>query len=116
MHRMHLNNLSFTQIKSGRKTTEIRLNDEKRQTIKPGDTIEFTNLKNNEKLQTKVTTLSTAPDFATLYKITDYTKAGWEPDTTQQEYITFIEQFYPKSEQKKHGVLEINLELIRQPL
>ena len=47
-HRMNLYNDSFNMIKNGYKTIEMRLNDEKRQTIKIGDTIEFINTQTNE--------------------------------------------------------------------
>ena len=41
MHEMRLHNSPFKLIKSGTKTIEMRLNDEKRQLIKVGDSIKF---------------------------------------------------------------------------
>ena len=42
-HHLHLHPEPFSLIKSGRKIIESRLNDEKRQTFKIGDTLIFTN-------------------------------------------------------------------------
>ena len=42
-HNMNLSPVPFEMIKSGQKTIELRLNDEKRQRIKTGDTIIFSN-------------------------------------------------------------------------
>ena len=53
-HEMKLNNGPFEQIKNGTKTIELRLNDEKRQLLKPNDLIEFTNRSNGEKLLVKI--------------------------------------------------------------
>ena len=41
MHYMRLEEDSFQAIKEGRKTIEMRLNDEKRSLIKEGDSILF---------------------------------------------------------------------------
>jgi len=111
MHRMHLHDLPFNQIKTGRKTAEIRLNDPKRQAIRPDDIIEFIHYKNNQTLQAKVTKITTAPNFKELYKITDPIAAGWEPEATEKEYISYMTQFYPETEQKEYCVIEISLEL-----
>ena len=48
---MKLNPAPFAMIKSGKKTIELRLFDEKRQQIKAGDAIEFTNTANGEKIR-----------------------------------------------------------------
>lgn len=41
-YEMNLNRQPFDMIKSGRKTIELRLNDEKRKNIMAGDRISFT--------------------------------------------------------------------------
>lgn len=45
-HSMNLNPSPFEMIKSGRKTIELRLYDEKRQCIEVGDYITFANTEN----------------------------------------------------------------------
>ncbi len=55
-HRMHLYKEPFEMIKSGKKKIEIRLNDEKRQKLKIGDTIVFSKLPDcKDKIEVKVT-------------------------------------------------------------
>ena len=44
-HKMYLQDKYFDFIKNGTKRIELRLNDEKRQQIKIGDSIEFSNKK-----------------------------------------------------------------------
>jgi ASC-1-like (ASCH) protein len=48
-HEMKLNVEPFNKIKSGKKTIELRLNDEKRQLVKIKDLIEFTNRETEKK-------------------------------------------------------------------
>lgn len=48
-HSMKLNAEPFEAIRNHKKTVEIRLNDEKRQKVKIGDTIVFTNIDDSEK-------------------------------------------------------------------
>ena len=47
-HSMKLKPLPFAAIQSGKKVLELRLNDEKRQKIKIGDTIVFTQTETGE--------------------------------------------------------------------
>ena len=54
VHFMNLYPASFDAIRTGRKTVEMRLNDEKRQMIKIGDLIRFTNTVTDEILTVKV--------------------------------------------------------------
>ena len=66
-HEMKLNNEPFMKIKDGRKTIELRLNDEKRQLLKINDYIEFTNRDNEEKILVEVEDLYHYPSFEELY-------------------------------------------------
>ena len=63
---MNLVDLPFNQIKEGSKVIEVRLNDEKRQNIKVGDKIVFTNTKTNTFTNTFTNTLSLTVIFAIL--------------------------------------------------
>lgn len=54
-HQMGLYKEYFKAIKEGRKTVEVRLNDENRRRIKVGDTIEFISVpEQNETLKVQV--------------------------------------------------------------
>ena len=57
VHKMKLYSSPFEMIKSGEKTIELRLFDEKRQKVKIGDKIVFTNTANGETLNTTVVKL-----------------------------------------------------------
>ena len=56
-HEMKLLPQYFEAVKSGRKTVEMRLYDKKRQSIRSGDKITFTNTENGEKITVTVTGL-----------------------------------------------------------
>ena len=65
LHKMKLQLSPFEKIKSGSKTIELRLYDEKRQKVKIGDFIEFTCLDDaTQKIQTKVTALHRYSSFS----------------------------------------------------
>ena len=64
---MKLVNLAFKQIKEGSKTVEVRLNDEKRKTLKIGDIIVFNNIDNDEKLEKEIVDIKIYKSFKELY-------------------------------------------------
>ena len=77
---MNLNNDPFNHIKSGTKTIEMRLNDEKRQLLKEKDLIEF---KNGTILQTilvEIVKLYKYANFDELYKHFDKVSLGYDED------------------------------------
>ena len=53
MIKMHLHDEPYKKIKNGKKKIEMRIKDEKRSTIKVGDTIEFENRKTKEVISKK---------------------------------------------------------------
>ena len=57
MIKMKLNNNPFNLIKNGEKIIELRLFDSKRKSLQIGDIIEFTNISNGQKIQTKINAL-----------------------------------------------------------
>lgn len=68
IHQMKLHAKPFAKIKNGEKTSEFRVNDAKRQQIKIGDLIEFTNRDDTDnKLTVEVTHLKTYPTFKDLF-------------------------------------------------
>ena len=54
LHQMRLQDAPFNSIKAGTKDIEMRLYDEKRRSIKPGDIIEFTNIVTDEKYLSEI--------------------------------------------------------------
>lgn len=107
MHKMKVKHIYYTKLKNGTKTIELRLYDEKRQKIKPGDEIEFCNAENAE-----VIALYRARNFIELSEKIDIKKAGFlgTPEELQQT----MTEFYPITEQQKFGVLGIEVKRKRQ--
>lgn len=110
MHEMRLHNSPFNLIKSGTKTIELRLNDEKRSLIKVGDKIEFTNRITEEKIVVEVVNLHKYDSFLELYKHFDKVSMGYDEDEDADPKD--MEQYYSKEEQDKYGVLGIEIKLI----
>ena len=110
MHYMKLHNDPFNLIKSGTKTIELRLNDLKRQKIKVGDLIEFTNRVTDEKMLVRVIDLIKFNSFSDLYKNFSKVSMGYRED--EDANPSDMELYYSLEEQEKYGVLAIKIEMI----
>lgn len=108
---MRLHKEPFELIKSGSKTIELRLNDEKRQLINVGDKITFENRSDGEKIQVKVLGLHKYPSFEELYNHFDKVSMGYKED--EKADPKDMEQYYSSEEQSKYGVVGIEMELIK---
>ena len=108
-HNMKLNPVPFERIKSGEKTIEIRLFDEKRQQIKAGDKIVFTNNTSGETLNTLVVKLHRFESFEELYKSLPLLKCGYTTENVDKAKPSDMEQYYSLEEQNKYGVVGIEL-------
>lgn len=109
-HRMQLDSRYFEKIARGRKTVEMRLCDEKRQKIKVGDEVLFTDRAAPERcLAVSVTALHRFRDFAELYRALPPASLGYgEADTPDP---ADMEAYYAKEEQEKYGVVGIEFVL-----
>ena len=110
VHRMKLNPTPFEMIKSGEKTIELRLFDEKRRQIAVGDEIIFTSNATGETLTKKVAALHTFASFAELYDVLPLLKCGYTQADVGTAAPEDMESYYSKEEQAKYGVLGIELE------
>lgn len=110
IHELRLHNGPFEKIKSGTKTIEMRLYDEKRKLIKDNDIIEFTNRITGEKIKTKVIRLHLYSSFEKLYSDFDNISLGY--DLNEIKDPRDMEKYYTKEEQCKYGVVGIEIELI----
>lgn len=107
-HKMNLQDKYFDFIKNGTKRIELRLNDEKRQQIKIGDSIEFSNEK--DKFTAKVIGLLKYQDFKTLFN--DFgIEILADRTMTKQELLDVLSEFYTPEKQEKFGVIGIRVEL-----
>lgn len=110
-HRMKLRNSPYQKIREGKKTIEIRLCDEKRQKVKIGDRIEFTNLDDpSRKLITEVKALHRFSGFGEMFRVLPGTAMGFEEGETPDPNI--MEDYYSAEEQAKYGALGIELILL----
>ena len=70
LHQMNLQPQPFNMIRSGQKTFELRLYDEKRQKVHVGDEIEFSCLDGNEApFVVRVTGLHLFENFGSMKKL-----------------------------------------------
>lgn len=110
-HKMKLQPKYYHFILNGTKRIEIRLFDEKRQKIKIGDTIKFLKEPDlSDSFNTKVINLYQYPSFEELFKDFAISILS-DRSMTKEELIAELEQFYPKEQQEKNGVLGIQIEL-----
>lgn len=108
-HNMKLNPSPFEMIKSGKKTIELRLLDEKRRQVKEGDKIIFTNTDTGETMDMKVVKLHCFNSFEELYKVLPLLKCGYTTEDINDAQPADMEQYYSAEEQKKYGVVGIEL-------
>ena len=112
VHGMNLNAAPFEKIKSGEKTIELRLWDEKRQKINPGDTIVFTNTDTGETLTKTVVKLHRFDNFEELYRSLPLLQCGYTEEDVSKAKASDMEQYYSAEQQRACGV--VGIELSRQ--
>lgn len=108
-HSMKLCSSPFEMIKNGKKTIELRLFDDKRQQIKEGDVIVFTNIETGETLETVVKKLHRFNSFAELYEVLPLLKCGYTEEDIERAHPSDMESYYSAEEQGKYGVVGIEL-------
>jgi len=108
-HTMKLHAAPFEMIKSGEKTIELRLYDEKRQKIKSGDQIVFTNNATGEQLTKTVKMLHVFDSFQELYASLPLLKCGYRKEDIHAASPADMETYYSAEEQEKYGVVGIEL-------
>ena len=106
---LQLATIPFNAIKSGVKTIESRLYDEKRQGIQIGDTLVFTNRDDTDQtVLVKVIGLLRYETFHDLFSHNNPTKFGSESVEWLENQIN---EFYSFDDQKQNGVVGIEFEL-----
>ena len=109
-HEMNLQDKYFDFILHGTKRIELRLNDEKRQKIKIGDTIIFRN-KQGETFSAKVKDLFEHNSFEELFENFEIDILA-DKSMTKAELLQVLDEFYTPEKQAEFGVLGILIELI----
>ncbi|HLR68673.1 MAG TPA: ASCH domain-containing protein [Virgibacillus sp.] len=112
IHRMGLYSDYFPAIKKGKKTIEVRLNDEKRRKIKVGDIIEFIKVpQQDDKLKVEVVNLRRYATFKAMYtdiSLIDVDCEGW----TIKEMIDGTYDIYTPEQEEKWGTLAITIKYL----
>ena len=112
-HIMNLNPSPFEMIKSGKKTIELRLYDEKRQAIEVGDTITFVNTENEaDTLHVKVKNLYIFGSFDELYESLPLLQCGYTEEDVHTASPDDMKIYYSEERQKQYGVVGIEIEII----
>lgn len=112
IHEMKLDPKYYDYFIKGTKKIELRLNDEKRQKIKVGDTIKFFKLPDlEESFAARVVELLNYNSFEELFNDYDISLLA-DNSMTMDELKSVLEKFYTKEEQDKYGVLGIRVELL----
>lgn len=100
----------FQAIKEGKKTVEVRLNDEKRREIKVGHEIEFIKvLQPEEILRVQVIDLKSYDTFEAMYKdipLEYFDCEGW----TIKEMIDSTYEIYTAEQEEEWGTIAITIE------
>lgn len=109
IHNLQLANEPFRAIVDGRKIIESRLYDAKRQAIKLGDELVFTNCDSGETVRAKVVGLLHYGSFAEMFRRNDPSKFGGE---SAEWLLNQINEFYASEQQAENGVVGIEFELL----
>ncbi|MBE6876820.1 MAG: DUF1810 family protein [Ruminococcus sp.] len=113
LYQMKLNEKPFRALQAGYKSIELRLNDEKRQKLQPGDEITFTCIPHpEERITKKIKTLHLFPDFAELFASLPLLKCGETPFTLPEAKPEKMNAYYTKEQQEMYQALGIALEEI----
>lgn len=107
-HEMGIYKRYFDLIATGRKTTEIRVNDSSRKKIKEGSLIRFRC--QGDQILTRVTRVARYTSFEEMFDHEEVTSIN--PLATREEQLANIRQIYPP-EREALGVVAIGMELCR---
>ncbi len=109
-HEMGIYKRYFDLIATGRKTTEIRVNDSSRSRIREGALIRFRC--QGDEVLTRVTRVARYASFGEMFDHESVNSVN--PLATREEQLANIRQIYPP-EREALGVVAIGIELVDPP-
>ena len=113
LHRMHLDPDAFAAVDTGKKTIELRLYDEKRRRVQAGDIIRFESTEDElDVLYAQVEGLRFFASFDELYRSLPLAACGYDLDEAKNASPRDMDRYYSPEEQKKWGVVGIELSLL----
>ena len=101
VHNMRLNPAPFEAMRSGRKTIEIRLNDEKRRQVKAGDIIIFTRTDDTAQITVEVLARHEYATFRDLYKKFPPEVCGSEYGGIEERIADTYVNYYTRYKRRK---------------
>lgn len=112
-HTMRLTPGPFERMRSGQKTIELRLYDEKRRRLCAGDTIEFICTDGSgARLTAAVRALHVFDSFTALYRALPLTACGYTEREAAAASPEDMDLYYSKEEQRSWGVVGIETALL----
>ncbi len=112
VHEMRLADAPFDMIKSGKKTVEVRLSDEKRRQISVGDVIIFCRKSGiSDTCAVNVVGLRHYNNFFELFSAESLAAAGCENMTAAQAAQSMY-QYYTVEQESVFGALAIQIKLL----
>ncbi|SDL10905.1 ASCH domain-containing protein [Lacicoccus qingdaonensis] len=109
---MGLLDTHLNTIKSGIKTIEVRLNDEKRRKIRVGDTIRFIQVPDEaEEIRAVVKGLKVFPTFREMYENVSAEDMGAQGGSVESMVENTYEIYTPEQE-RKYGTLAITIKYV----
>ena len=112
IYEMKLNTAPFEKIKSGTKTVELRLYDEKRSQLNIGDRIIFTDLNEpDRKIAVIIKSLHRYGTFEDLFNDLPLEKCGNDITESPKSAAAKMEKYYTCEQIRKYGVLGIEIEI-----
>lgn len=113
LHTMKLTASPFEMIQDGRKTIELRLNDDKRQRVQVGDQIAFEHLDDVDKtILVEVLALHYFHSFDELYQTLPLLKCGYTLDTLTTASASDMLSYYSLEQQSQYGVVGIEVRIV----
>jgi len=107
---LHLHHQPFESVRSGIKTVESRLLDDKRRAYKVGDTMVFIDRENDsDRIEATITNLHTSLLFQDLF-LKPQLKGKFSKESVK-DLIVDINQYYSVEDQEKYGVVGIEFKV-----
>lgn len=114
-HVMQLQHNAFEQMKSGKKTREYRLLDEKRRQIKLNDIIVFHDIENNSAaISTRVVGLLTYKSWYDCYEDFFVQDLSDRYENIEHAVQDTYQNWWPKDLEEKYGCLIIKIRLLNR--
>jgi len=109
---MRLEEAPFEQIRSGKKTVELRLYDEKRRRLSVLDRIVFSKLPDEvDKITVVVDGIYRYASFEDLFYDIPPADCGFDEGVTPEQAALEMHRYYSEEDERRFGVVGIGIEL-----